>query len=62
MMLGQKTIKSSRCILLSMRNVSDISCIESHHTFYVQYLFLENCAVCEIEEKYCRGREAAETM
>jgi hypothetical protein len=31
-----------------MRNVLDKSCIENKNTFYVQYIFLEDCAFYEI--------------
>jgi hypothetical protein len=41
-----------------MKNVSDKSCREIQHTFYVHYVLFENFAVYEIMwKKYSRARQ-----
>jgi hypothetical protein len=43
--------------VLRVRNVSDISCGENQHTFYVQELFIENhCCLLNKVEKYMWSR------
>jgi len=47
----------SSSLLLRMRNVSDKSCRENKNTSYVQKLFSENRAVCDIMWKHYRATD-----
>jgi hypothetical protein len=50
----------SPSVFLIMRNVSYRSCREYQHAFHVLELFLENRAVLDNVEKYCRAGEATD--